>query len=170
MVFPVLESSLKFYRIFDSISMKPFEKYLVGVVRVPAANLIFPPVQGSTNGATARLEKASDITRLVQIFRDTGFDPSRTTNQIFGIIQPRDLKKLQQSAQVSAESLLESAMTGRIPLIVGDYEVLCLEGRRRVEAAKMLLARDAWWTIRLHSAPDGKHYNSYPVMGLVHLT
>lgn len=133
--------------------MQSFTEYFVGVVRLPAANLFFLPTPA---GATARLDKADDVLKLVKVFQDTGLDPSRLTHQIFGVIQPSELQKLRKAACLSPDNLLQTALAGRPPLVSGDFQVQCMEGRRRVEAAKLLLGESAWWTIRLHCMPDGQ--------------
>lgn len=137
--------------------MQSFAQDFVGVVRVPAENLVFLPTHAGPAGTSNRLERAQDILKLVRVYQDTGLDPSHPTHQIFGIVTPGDLHKLSRAACTSPENLLQTAIMGRIPLVTGGFQVLCVEGRRRIEAAKLIRGGDTWWTIRLHCIPDGQH-------------
>lgn len=123
------------------------DHHLVGIVRVPVANLIlaFPgPEQ------LRRSEKSNDVLELVRIFQEVGFHPSASINQISGVISSDDLRNLLLSSNLSKECLLQTLHKQDFPFVAGNFKILYTEGRRRIEAARFFLGDDAWWTIKLH--------------------
>lgn len=125
----------------------PFADFLVGIIRVPITNLIFA---NPSLDQTARSEDSRNIIKLLKVFRETGLNPSEPANQIFGIISPANLQKVILCSRLSKDSLSRTILDDDFPMVRGSFQILCAEGRCRIEAAQLLLGRDAWWTIKLH--------------------
>lgn len=135
-------------------SMSPFVDHLVGIVRVPVDNLRFVSPHSHT-GSLEHPENSKTTARLVKVFRETGWEPSDSKHQIFGIINPSTFNALLRYSSLSRDGFRQTILSGQYPLVNGDFEVLCVEGRRRVAAAQALLGREAWWTIKLHCISQG---------------
>lgn len=130
----------------------PFADFFVGVVCVPIVNLKFT----APDRQLARLEKSGDVLKLVDIFRETGFNPSRPAIQIFGIVSPPTFQSILSCSRLSQDRLFQTILDDEFPTIRGNFNILCVEGRRRIEAARLFLGNDAWWTFKLHCIGECK--------------
>lgn len=131
----------------------PSADHLVGIIRVDLDNLSFLP---SHSNEPSRLETSQDVLRLLRIFVETGWEPSSPANQLIGFITTESLKPILSSLDISRDDLLRTVVANEFPMATGNFRVVCSEGRRRVEAARAFLGKEAWWTVRLYCVASGE--------------
>jgi len=75
-------------------------------------------------------------------------------NHIPALINQQDLNAATQASEVSAQSLLSNPQGGYPELnFPTGYQLECLHGRHRIQAAKEVLpCGDKWWTVDLYLA------------------
>jgi len=103
--------------------------------------------------AEARELDIKNVDRLKQNFRKD-CDRLNAKNHILAVISKRDLDTAIQISGITEEALLTDAQSSypELAFWVG-YQLECLQGRHRIQAAKEALSlTDKWWTVDLYLA------------------
>ena len=97
-----------------------------------------------------------NVEKLKACFRKSGCRRLLVQNHIPAIIDEQCLNTAIQSSGITAAMLTNNYEKEYPELILpATYQLLCLHGRHRIQAAKEYLSpRDKWWTVDLYLAGE----------------
>jgi hypothetical protein len=98
------------------------------------------------------------VGHLVECFRKDTCRRLPARNHISAVIERAHLDAAVQASRISYADLLSKQPDGYAELVFPDgYQLHCLHGRHRIQAAReFLLPKDHWWTVDLYLAGRSK--------------
>ena len=133
---------LTFRSVLRIFSMDKYKFQLVGIIRVPAADLNF---------MDSREVDIGHINRLVQVFQDTGCKPDNSENHIHNLLSETQLQNLLRKSNITREDLSQT-LAGRSLTLRELQGLPCIGGQHRIAATKIFPGPDTCWTVRLHTS------------------
>ncbi|KAI3326657.1 hypothetical protein HD806DRAFT_532293 [Xylariaceae sp. AK1471] len=121
---------------------------LVGIIKVPLCAFTYEPEQG-------RAESPAIVKRLSDLFRKTRCRPSLWENHVKGRITSQTLEGILATLNFTQEQLHSTIYQGDYPLVHLKKEIICLDGRHRLAAARKVFGDKVWWPVKLYSTPLG---------------
>ena len=94
---------------------------------------------------------ASNVKRLVAIFQGEGCFQQESQYHLPAIIDREQLDLALRTSDTSSDLLLSPVQAQRPELrFPSGFQLRCLHGRHRVQAAREMVPRQTWWTVELY--------------------
>ena len=124
--------------------LKERQKHFRGRAKIKLSNLSFVRDKNTSLELSAK-----NVSRLVAVFSTQGCLRLDEENYIPACISGQALNSALERSRLQSEQL--SAPYDPPFLDLGDYRLICLHGRHRIEAAKLFLGPfDEWWVVDLY--------------------
>lgn len=125
------------------------EKHLVGIIRVPLSAFTYRPGIG-------REESRAITKRLANVFRKTPCQSHQWENHVKGLIDRPTLEAILATLHCTTEQLRATIPRREFPRVRLNGQILCLDGRHRLAAAKRAFGKGVWWPVKLYYAAPGR--------------